>query len=157
MLENLKGVVYKILLYLLGSFVIFFSQIKELLVSVMAAIFLDTVTGIFRSYKKFGYKSITSRRLADVVGKVFVYGMSVIVVFLVDRLLVGEFTFKWVSVEYLFTKIISVALVFIEFTSIKENFEEAFDIDILKLLKNFFENLRELKIQFSIFFENIKK
>lgn len=112
------------------------------------SIFLDTITGVFRSVKLSGWKSIRSRKLSDLAGKVVLYNAAVITIYVIDHFLIGEFTKLYFSTEFFFTKIIALVLIVIELTSVKENFEEAFNVNIWKLLKNTINRAKEIKQDF---------
>ena len=51
----------------------------------------------------------------------------------------------WFSIPYFFTKVVTIILIFIEAVSIKENFEQAFNVDVLKMLKKFLKRSAEIK------------
>lgn len=131
--------------YILTGLLLFFVQIQGLLVAVGIAIALDTITGVFKSIKLNGLKSIRSRRLSNVVSKMLLYQITIILLFVIDKFLLNEFINIHFTTQFLFTKLVAIILVFIELTSIKENIEEALKIDIWKLLKNTITRAKELK------------
>jgi hypothetical protein len=45
----------------------------------------------------------------------------------------------------MFTKLAAILLLFIELTSIKENIEEAMNVDLWKMIKNLLKRAKELK------------
>ena len=55
--------------YILSGLILFFAPIQGLLIAVAFGIFLDTFTGIFKSIKLNGWRSIRSRRLSHIVSK----------------------------------------------------------------------------------------
>ena len=135
----------KYLNYILSSLVLLFVPIYGILIAVGAAIILDTFTGIFKSIKLNGWSSVKSRKLSNIVSKMLLYEVCVLFLFVIDKFILNEFIFKWLSVDYMFTKICAILLIFIELVSIKENIEETFKIDIWKLLKKAFLRAKELK------------
>lgn len=135
----------KYLQYLLASVLLFFVPIHGLLVAVAVAIILDTFTGIFKSIKLHGLKSIRSRKLSTIISKMLLYEVTVLLLFLMDKYLLNEFVILWWGIEFMFTKMCAIVLIFIELVSVKENIEEAYNIDIWKMLKNFLSRAKEIK------------
>ena len=61
--------------YFFSGLVLFFAPIQGLLIAVAFGIFLDTFTGIFKSVKLSGWRSIRSRTLSNIVSKMLLYQM----------------------------------------------------------------------------------
>lgn len=122
--------------YILSALLVLFAPIQGILIAVGAAIMLDTFTGVFKSIKTKGWSSIRSRRLSNIVSKMLLYEICVLFLFLIDKFVLNEFMGKWFEIDYMFTKICGILIVFIELTSIKENIEEAFNINIWNMLKD---------------------
>lgn len=135
----------KYLQYLVASVLLLFTPIYGLLIAVAAAIILDTFTGIFKSVKINGWKSIRSRNLSNIVSKMLLYEVCVLLLFLMDKFLLNEFIMHSFGFEFMFTKICAILLIFIELVSIKENIEEAFKIDIWAMLKKLLNRAKEIK------------
>ena len=135
----------KYLNYIVSSLILLFVPIYGILIAVATAIILDTFTGIFKSVKLNGWKSFRSRRLSHIVSKMLLYEICVLLLFVIDKFILNEFIFKWLNIDFMFTKICAILLIFIELVSIKENVEAAFRIDIWKLLKKVFLRAREVK------------
>jgi hypothetical protein len=119
--------------------------IYGLLISVGAAIALDTITGIFKSIKLLGWKSIRSRKLSNVISKMALYEICILFLFVMDKFVLNEFIKHAFGFDFMFTKICAILLIFTELVSIKENIEESFKIDIWKLLKQAFNRAKEIK------------
>jgi len=132
-----------ILSYLLVSFCLFFAPIKGLLIAVGVAIALDTIFGIFKAIRI--KEEINSRRMSNIVSKFVLYQMSVLLLFAIDKFLLGEFFKIWFQIDNFFTKVVAIILIFIEMTSIKENFEVAFKVNIWKLLKTTIQRAKYIK------------
>ena len=135
----------KYLNYILSSFVLLFVPVYGILTAVAAAIILDTFTGIFKSVKLDGWKSIRSKRLSHIVSKMLLYEICVLLLFVIDKFILNEFIIKGLSIEFMFTKICAILLIFIELVSIKENIEEAYKIKIWEILKKAFLRAKEVK------------
>jgi len=131
--------------YLIASILILFAPIHGLLIAVASAIMLDTFTGIFKSIKLNGWKSVRSRKLSNIVSKMLLYEVCVLFLFLMDKFLLNEFIKHAFGFDYMFTKICAILLMFIELVSIKENIEEAFNIDIWAMLKKLLNRAKEIK------------
>lgn len=131
--------------YIFASLVLLFVPIYGLLISIGAAIILDTITGIFKSVKLEGWKSIRSRKLSNVISKMALYEICVLLLFVVDKFLLNEFVKEAFGFEYMFTKICSILLIFVELVSIKENIEATFNIDIWKLLRAAFNRAKDVR------------
>jgi hypothetical protein len=129
----------------LTGIVLFFTPIQGLILAVGMSIFLDTFTGIYKSIKLFGWKSIRSRKLSNIISKILLYEASIICLYVMDFYVLNELLLEISSVKYLATKLTAVALILVELTSIKENIEEALKIDIWKILKNFIRRAKEVK------------
>ena len=139
----------KYLNYILSSLILLFVPIYGLLIAVGAAIALDTFTGVFKSVKLEGWKSIKSRTLSNIISKMALYEICIVFLFLIDKFVLNEFISKWFGFSFMFTKICSILLIFIELVSIKENIEVSFKIDIWALLKKAFLRAKELKTDIS--------
>jgi hypothetical protein len=131
--------------YALGSLAIVFLPVYDILIAVATAIILDTFTGIFKSIKLYGIKSIRSRKLSNIVSKMLLYEICVLLLFLIDKFLLNEFALRTFGFEFLFTKMCAIVLIYIELVSIKENIEEAYKIDIWDMLKKLLSRAKEIK------------
>jgi hypothetical protein len=131
--------------YLISGVLLFFTPIYGLLMAVGMAIFLDTFTGIFKSVKLHGWRSIRSRKLSHIVSKMLLYQITILLLFVIDNFLLNEFVEIHFTIKFMFTKLVAILLIFIELVSIKENIEEALKVDIWKMLKNFLNRAKEIK------------
>lgn len=122
-----------------------FVPIHGILIAVGSAIVLDTFTGVFKSVKINGWSSIRSRKLSQVVSKMLLYEVCILFLYMIDKFVLNEFIFKWLSVDYMFTKVCAILLIFVELTSIKENIQEAYNIKIWDMLKGAFLRAKEVK------------
>lgn len=132
-------------LQLLAALLLFFAPIQELVMAVGLAIMLDTFTGIYKSVKLNGWKSIRSRKLSNIISKMVLYEVSIIVLYPIDKFLLNELFLKILSVQFFSTKVACVLLILVELTSIKENIEAALKINIWQVLKKAISRAKELK------------
>jgi len=135
----------KYLNYIFSSLLLLFVPVYGILIAVGTAIILDTFTGVFKSVKLNGWKSIRSKKLSQIVSKILLYEVCVLLLFIMDKFILNEFILKWLGIEYMFTKISAILLIFIELVSIKENIEEAYNIKIWDLIKKAFLRAKEVK------------
>jgi hypothetical protein len=133
------------LLQLLAALLLFFAPIQELVMAVGLAIMLDTFTGIYKSVKLSGWKSIRSRKLSNIISKMVLYEVSIIVLYPIDKFLLNELFLNILSVQFFSTKVACVLLILVELTSIKENVEAALKINIWQVLKKAISRAKELK------------
>jgi hypothetical protein len=131
--------------YIASSLLLLFVPIYGILIAVGAAIILDTFTGIFKSVRLNGWRSIRSKKLSHIISKMVLYEVCVLFLFVIDKYILNEFIVKWFGVDFMFTKICGILLIFIELVSIKENIEETFKVDIWKMLKTALLRAKELK------------
>lgn len=131
--------------YILASVILLFVPIYGLLISVGTAIVLDTFTGIFKSVRLNGWRSIKSRKLSNVISKMALYEICILLLFVIDNFVLNEFIKPAFGFDFMFTKICAIVLIFVELVSIKENIEETFKIDIWSLLKKTFARAKEIK------------
>lgn len=136
------------LLNLVAGLLLFFSPIQGLVIAVGIAVILDTFTGIYKTIKIKGWRSIRSRQLSNIISKMVLYEICVVALFPIDKFLLNELLFQLVSIHYFATKIACVAIILVELTSIKENIEEALKIDIWKTLKNFIKRAKEVSTNY---------
>jgi len=132
------------LLNIIAGLLLFFTHIQGLVIAVGIAVMLDTFTGIYKTIKLRGWKSIRSRQLSNIISKMVLYEVCVIALFPIDKFLLNELLFQLVSINYFATKIACVAIILVELTSIKENIEEALKIDLWKTVKNTIRRAKEV-------------
>jgi hypothetical protein len=121
----------------------FFLPISGILFLVGFAIFVDTLTGLWKA-KKLKIK-ITSRKLSAIISKLFLYELAVIGFYLIDYFILNDIILKFFSVPLMLTKILSLVLVSIEVMSINENYKAVKGIDIWQAMKSLFARAKEIK------------
>lgn len=131
--------------YIFTGLILFFAPIYGLLIAVCIAIVLDTFTGIFKSIRLNGWRSIRSRRLSHIVSKMLLYQTTILLLFVIDNFVLNEFIQINFTIKFMFTKLVAILLIFIELVSIKENIEEALKVDIWKILKTLLNRAKEVK------------
>lgn len=61
-----------------------------------------------------------------------------------DKFVLNEFVEHAFGFQYMFTKICAILLMFIELVSVKENIEEAYNVDIWAMLKKLLSRAKEV-------------
>lgn len=130
-------------LSLLGIVLTFFMPITGMVLAVGFSIFLDTITGIWKSRKN--GVPIRSRRLSAVISKMFLYQLTIILFFLIDWFILNEILKSIFTTELLLTKVLSLVLISIEVVSINENYKAVRGIDLWASLKRLLSRAKELK------------
>lgn len=128
---------------LLGIVLTFFMPITGMVLAVGFAIFLDTITGIWKSRKN--GVPIRSRRLSAVISKMFLYQLTIILFFLIDWFILNDILKSIFTTELLLTKVLSLVLISIEVVSINENYKAVRGIDLWASLKQLLSRAKELK------------
>ena len=124
----------------------FFLPISGILILIAFAIFLDTITGIWKSLKL--KKPITSRGLSQIVSKILLYEFTVMLFYCIDKFLVSDIVAQFFSIDMLTTKILSLVLVSIEVVSINENYKAVRGVDLWDALKNLFRRAKEITSEY---------
>lgn len=127
----------------------FLLPIKFILLTVGFAIVADTTIGIFRAKKK-GEK-ITSRKLSQVVSKMFLYNGAVILFFCMEQYILADFIALFVDIHLFLTKLVGALLVFIEVQSINESIESLTGKGIWDRLKEMITRAKLIKEDISDF------
>lgn len=140
----------KYIQYLLASLLLLFVPIYGLLIAVGTAIVLDTFTGVFKSIKLYGWRSVKSRKLSNIVSKMMLYEICILLLFVMDKFVLNEFVKHAFGFEFMFTKICAILLMFIELVSVKENVEEAFKIDIWKMVKSALNRAKDIRADIKV-------
>jgi hypothetical protein len=128
------------LLSVIGAF---FMPITGMVLAVGFAIFLDTITGIWKSRKN--GVPIRSRRLSAVISKMFLYQLTIILFFLIDWFILNGILKAIFNQDLLLTKVLSLVLISIEVVSINENYKAVRGIDLWASLKKLLSRAKELK------------
>lgn len=121
----------------------FLMPISGLLFLVGFSIFLDTVTGVWKSVKN--KVPITSRGLSSIISKMLLYEVTVILFYMIDFFILNNIILKFFAVPLLLTKVLSLILVSIEVMSINENYKAVKGLDLWQAMKNLFARAKDIK------------
>lgn len=133
----------QIIITIIGTLIAFVAPIYSLIILVLLAIIFDTVIGIWRSKKL--QKEITSKALSAIAGKLFLYEGALILFWLVDLWIVGDFVGLAINIPFVLTKLIAITLVWIEIKSIDENIKEVKGISLFKKMKELISRVKSIK------------
>ena len=125
-----------------GVILAFFAPIAGLTATVGLLIFGDTILGIYRAYSL--KEPITSRKMSRLVSKLVLYQASILLVFCLDKFMLGEFVSLLTSTPYFITKLTAIALSAIEVKSINESLQ-LLGIDVWGSLKEILKRTKEIK------------
>lgn len=128
---------------LLVPIVVFFTPIAGILLTVMAFIFLDTLTGIWKAIKV--ESAFSSRGLGAIGAKLLIYESVVLCSYLVDSFILGEFLQGLFGIEFMATKIAALIFLAVEAISIDENFKAIFGVGMWSALKKLMGKAKELR------------
>ena len=121
----------------------FLMPISGLLFLVGFVILLDTITGVWKSYKN--KVKITSRGLSAIISKMLLYEVTVIMFYMIDKFILNSIILQFFSVELLLTKVLALILVSIEVMSINENYKAVKGLDLWQAMKNLFARAKDIK------------
>jgi len=138
------GLLFKEKIGVLVSVIIsFIIPIKPLLLIIGLIICIDTITGIYKVFKT--KEKFSSRKLSRTISKMVLYLACIILIFSLDKLLLGELISSFVTVQFFTTKVVAMFLVTVELISIKENIKAATKVDIWKKFKGLLRRAKEEK------------
>jgi len=98
----------------------FILPIKTLLITVGLCIAADTFLGIYKARKN--KEKITSHKLSNVVSKMVLYQAAVILFFVLEKFILGEFVAYFIDIPFVLTKIVAATLCLIELKSMDESY-----------------------------------
>ena len=108
------------MLKILAALSTFLAPISGIMITVGLLILADTVIGIWKA-KKLGER-ISSRKLSQVISKMFLYETTIVLFFLIDKFILGDILGALFSVPFLLTKVVALTLASVEVFSIDENY-----------------------------------
>jgi len=121
----------------------FFLPISGLFLLVGFCIGLDTVTGIWKSYKL--KTKISSRKLSGIISKMMLYQITLILFYLIDNFILNAIILKFFSVPLMLTKVVALILISIEVMSINENVIAVKGLNLWESMRNLFARAKDIK------------
>ena len=124
-------------------FITFLLPIKGILIAVGLSIFADTVSGIYKARKL--KQPITSRKLSNVISKMFLYQGAVVLLYVIDKFILGDIISLFFSVPLLVTKLAAMTMIVIEMKSINENYKDVIGYSMWNKFKIMINRAKDLK------------
>jgi len=135
-----------------GIILAFLMPIVPLILIVGAAITADTILGIIRA-KKLKQK-ITSRKMSQVISKMVLYQGAVVLFYCIEHFILSDIIGLFTSIPLILTKLVTATLLSIELTSVSENIESAFGINLWKKFKEMLSRAKAVKEELEDFKES---
>jgi len=126
-----------------GIVLSFLMPIIPLILTVGGAIALDTITGVYRSYKT--KEAITSRKLSVIVSKMLLYQLALVLFFVIETYVLQDIIGAFTSIPLILTKLVTTVLLFIELTSINENYKDISGVNVWDKFKDLLKRAKEIK------------
>lgn len=124
------------------TFLVFITPIKGLMMLISFAVAFDTLFAIYVSVKQKGIKSFRSTKLFNIVVKTFFYMGGILFAFLIDTYI---FNGKVFDINYLISKIVTFAWLYIEIKSIDETSMKLGNKSLWVILKELISKAKDLK------------
>ena len=99
----------------------FLAPITGIMITVGVCILADTIMGIWKAKKL--KQPVTSRKLSQIISKMFLYQMTVVLIYCVDIFILNDIIQTFFTVPLMATKVVALTLISIELFSIDENFK----------------------------------
>lgn len=137
----MKATLVKLYGAFLFPIVAFFAPIYFMVFLVGLSTLIDTGFGIWKS-KSLGEKVSSKICRKGLLPKLKSYAGIVLLLFVVDYYIVNEFTQLFIDIQFVSTKLVSLALIVIEVKSMDESFEKVKGYSFIGKL---YDNLRNIK------------
>ena len=136
---------YKLLIAVCTAIFGYLIPVFPLMIAVGIVILIDTAFGIWAVKKTEPEKFSSNALRKGLVTKLFFYQLVVIGIFLIDKLILHEFSAMFSQMEFLVTKLVAVALIMIEAVSIDEKFYIVHKRHIVQGMKDFINSYNTIK------------
>ena len=123
---------------------VFFSPIKPIVLLVGLSTIIDTIIGIWRAKKL--KETISSRKARKgLIPKLFSYVTAVLLVYTTDFFIINELVSNFISIDFLSTKLIALALISVEVKSIDESFKAVKGCSFLQKITDIVLKARDIR------------
>jgi hypothetical protein len=137
----MKTILLKIYSSLLLPIIVFFTPIYFMVFLVGMSTIIDTGFGIWKA-KSLGEEVSSKLCRKGLVPKIKSYVTIVLLLFVADFYIVNEFTKLFISIEFVSTKLASLALIIIEVRSMDESFKKVKGYSFIEKL---YSNIKSIK------------
>lgn len=141
---NLKNSIFAAL----GVIIAFVAPINGIILAVGASIIFDTILGLWRSLK-IGEK-ITSRKMSRMISKMLLYQFTLLLFFIIEKYILQDFIGYFINIPLFLSKLVAMTLIFIELTSINENFQGITGMSLWYKFKTMLQRTKELKEDYDL-------
>ncbi len=124
-------------------FLAFIMPIQGILITIGLSIFADTIIGLWKA-KKTG-QIITSRKLSQIISKMFLYQSTVILFYAIDFYMLNDLMLLVFTTPLLLTKVVALTLVSIEVYSMDENFKTVKGKGLFDAFKSLVARAKDIK------------
>jgi len=128
---------------IVGMLLTFLTPIIPLIILVGVAIAADTIFGIIKAMKL--KQKITSRKMSQIVSKMVLYQGAVVLFYCIEHFILSDIIGLFTSIPLILTKLVTATLLFIELTSVSENIESAYGINLWKKFKRMLTRAKQVK------------
>jgi hypothetical protein len=135
------------ILLFLGIIINFIAPVQAIILALLFAIGVDFITGILRARKQ--KERITSRRMSDTAGKILIYLGGTLLMFILEKAFVGELVSIFTSIPFFATKSLALFFACVEFISIGENIQVAFNVSFIQWFKQILKRAKYIKSEVS--------
>lgn len=139
LIMNIKASFFAVI----GIVIAFLTPIIPLMIIVGAAIAVDTFCGILKAVKT--KQDITSRKMSKLISKIVLYETAVVLFFAIEKFILSDVIGLFTQIPFVLTKVVTTTLLFIEATSINENYKAISGISIWDKFKQLLSRAKELK------------
>lgn len=126
------------------TILVFFSPIKPIILLVGLSTVLDTIAGIWRA-KKLKEKVSSRKARKGLIPKLMSYIIAVLLVYTTDFFIINELVSNFISIDYLATKLIALALISVEVKSIDESFKAVKGCSFLQKITDIILKARDIR------------
>ena len=126
------------------TILVFFSPIKPIILLVGLSTVLDTIAGIWRA-KKLKEKVSSRKARKGLIPKLVSYIVAVLLVYTTDFFIINELVSNFISIDYLSTKLIALALISVEVKSIDESFKAVKGCSFLQKITDIILKARDIR------------
>ena len=137
------------------ALIAFLAPIQGILITVGVLILADTILGVWKARKL--KEKISSRKLSQIISKMFLYEGTIVLFFMIDKYILGDILQQFFAVEYLLTKVVALVLASIEVFSMDENYRAVRTYGLWHAFKKLVGRARDVKEELKDFdIDNLK-
>lgn len=126
------------------TILVFFAPIKPIILLVGLSTILDTIAGVWRA-KKLKEKVSSRKARKGLIPKLVSYIVAVLLVYTTDFFIINELVSNFISIDYLATKLIALALISVEVKSIDESFKAVKGCSFLQKITDIVLKARDIR------------